>query len=177
MVSYTLEQFTEVITWYKKRNKWMSVYLGRWEKAATETKVWAINQTTCTLTEFLQLEKPLQRLSETLLQPKLCVHFKVNTLKLNTGKGLLGQSPASKLTLMSRDTGSEEESAKDDTSLLRFRAQTGLALVKRGTVLLGAKADCGLPSPPLPSLLRNGIHWPQSGHAARCIAKAPTSHF
>ena len=51
--------------------------------------------------------------------------------------------------------------------------QTGLALVECGTVLLGAGADCGQPSRPLPSLLRNGIHWPQGGHAARRIAKAP----
>lgn len=64
----------------------MSIYLGRCirEKAAAEMKVRVINQTPRTLMEFLQLEKPLQRLSEKiLLQPNLCVHFKVNlkTLK------------------------------------------------------------------------------------------------
>lgn len=156
MVSYTLEQFTKVITWYKKHNKWMSIYLGRWEKAATETKVWAINQTTCTLTEFLQLEKPLQRLSETLLQPKLCVHFKVNTLKLNTGKGLLGQSPASKLTLMSRDTGSEEESAKDNTSQFwDSERKLGLPLSSVGRSSWGPGQIAGCPH--LPSHLYSGM--------------------
>ena len=156
MVSYALEQFTKVITWYKKRNKWMSIYLGRWEKAATETKVWAMNQTTYTLMEFLQLEKPLQRLSETLLQPKLCVHFKVNTLKLSIEKGLLGQSPASMLTFMSRDTGSEEESAKDNTSQFwDSECKLGLPLSSMGWSSWGLGQTAGCPR--LPSHLYSGM--------------------
>lgn len=147
-MAYAWEQFTKIITWCK--NVMMSIYLGRWEKAATETKVWAMNQTTCTLSEFLQLEKPLQRLSETLLQPNLCVHFKVNTLKLNAGKGLLAQSPASMTTFNVQGAWPEEEPAKD--SISRFwdsEGQTGLAL----SSVYGPSWGLGrlrLPSPPLP---------------------------
>lgn len=180
MASYAWEQFTKIITWCK--NVMMSLYLGRWEKAATETKVWAMNQTTCTLSEFLQLEKPLQRLSETLLQPNLCVHFKVNTLKLNAGKGLLAQSPASMTTLMSREPGSEEESAKDSISWFwDSECKLGLPLssVARSSWGLGQTA-AALTSPPISTQ-----EWdPQAtGWACRSvyhygtISKTSTSHF
>ena len=117
-----------------------------------------MNQTTCTLSECLQLEKPLQRLSETLLQPNLCAHFKVNTLKLNAGKGLPAQSPASMTTLMSREPGSEEESAKDSISWFRgSECKLGLPLssVARSSWGLGQTAGPSLPllCPSLPALL------------------------
>lgn len=150
----TPEKFTKIITWYK--NVMMSIYLGRWEKAATETKVWAMNQTTCTLSECLQLEKPLQRLSETLLQPNLCAHFKVNTLKLNAGKGLPAQSPASMTTLMSREPGSEEESAKDSISWFRgSECKLGLPLSSVAQSSWGLGQTAG--SPHVPSHLYSGM--------------------
>lgn len=49
-------------------------------KAVPEIKVWVIKQTTCTLMEFLQITKTLQRLSKkTLLEQNVSILFKINT--------------------------------------------------------------------------------------------------
>lgn len=77
-------------------------------KAVPEIKVWVIKQTTCTLMEFLQITKTLQRLSKkTLLEQNLSILFKINTyFKIYHWERTFGSVTNQHFTLISRDTGS-----------------------------------------------------------------------
>lgn len=61
-------------------------------KAVPEIKVRVINQTTCTLMEFLQIKKILQILSKkTLLHQNVSIHFKIKTyFKIYHWEGTFG---------------------------------------------------------------------------------------
>lgn len=103
-------------------------------EAATEMKAWVISQTTCTLMEFLQLErKTLQTVPErTWLHQNLRLHFQNQHFKTCQWERAFGSVLTRLLTLISRGTGSFI------CLIPRFQVQTGHVLCNCGTIPLSA---------------------------------------